>query len=90
MLVNWGVTFIQGAALILVLPNVPGATFISRATSIVVAEALNDLRGHFTYTGTSSVGLQGKTFRIIALQPNLTWRYLELLHEIDLYFAMCS
>jgi hypothetical protein len=90
MLLYWEATFIQGAALILVLPNVPGATFISRSTSIVVDEALNDLMGHFTYTGTSSVGFQGKTFPIIALQPNLTWRYLKLLHEIDLYSAMGS
>ena len=85
MLPYWEATFIQGVSLILVLPNVPGATFISRSTSIVVAEALNDLRGHFTYTGTSSVWFQDKDFRIIALQPNLTWPYLELLNEIDLY-----
>ena len=65
MLVDLGATFIQEATLILILPNVPGATFISRATSIVVAYT-------YTYTGTSSVGFQGKTFRIIALLPNLT------------------
>ena len=55
-----------------ILPNVPGATFISRATSIVVAEALNDLKVHFTYSGTSSVCFQGKTFCVSGLQPILT------------------
>ena len=55
-----------------ILPNVQGATFISRATSIVVAVALNDLKRHFTYSGTSSVGFQGKTFGVSGLQPILT------------------
>ena len=72
MLVDLGARFIQEATLILILPNVPGATFISRATSIVIAEALNDLKGHFTYSGTSSVGFQGKTFCVSGLQPILT------------------
>ena len=72
MLVDLGATFIQEATLILILPNVPGATFISRATSIVIAEALNDLKGHFTYSGTSSVWFQGKTFCVNGLQPILT------------------
>ena len=38
----------------------------------IVAEAWNDLRGHFTYSGTSSFGFEGKTFRVSALQPLLS------------------
>ena len=37
----------------------------------IVAEAWNDLRGHFTYSGTSSFGFEGKSFRVSAFQPLL-------------------
>ena len=35
------------------------------------AEARNDLRGHFTYSGTSSFRFEGKVFCVSALDPLL-------------------